>query len=172
MIPETQPNLKKIALNNGLLLALAGILLMVIMYVLGIQKSIWINILSFAISIALLYQAINTYKHQNGGFLSMSEGLKVGLATVVIASLISAVYTYIHFVFISPETIEIAKEESYRQIMENASMTQEQKEQSIKVSHMMTTPFLFATVGLIMGVFFGFLISLVVSALLRKKRMD
>lgn len=172
MIPETQPNLKKIALNNGLLLAVASILIMVLMYVSGIQNNIWINIVSFAISIAILYQAINTYKNQNGGYLSLSDGLKVGLATVVIASLITAVYSYIHFVFISPETIELAKEESYRQIMEEASMTQEQKEQSIKVSDMMTTPFVFTTVGLIMGVFFGFLISLVVSAVLRKKRID
>lgn len=166
---ETKPSLKKIAFNNGLLLALASILIMVIMYVSGIQKSLLINLISFGINIAILVYAIKTYKRENFNFLSFSEGLKVGMATVAVASVITGVYMFIHFSYISPETIEVAREEAHRQIAENAGITQEQKEQSVKISDMFTSPFMFTTIGVIMSLFFGFIISLVATAILRKE---
>jgi hypothetical protein len=115
-----------------------------------------------------LVNAIKTYKKENGNILSFSQGLKVGMATVAIASVISAVYMFIHFSYISPETIEAAREEAHRQIAENAGLSMEQKEQSIKLSDTFTSPFMFTTIGLIMSLFFGFIISLIVTAIMRR----
>jgi hypothetical protein len=163
------PSLKQIAINYGLLLALVSILLMVVMYVANIEKSWMISIVSMALTIFLLFSAIKAYRHGNGGFLKLGEGLKVGLATAAIAGVVAGLYAYLHYSFVYPEYIDIILEEA-REGMASQSqgMTDEQVEQALQFTEMFTTPFMMATFSLIGSLFFGFIISLFSGLILKR----
>jgi ABC-type multidrug transport system fused ATPase/permease subunit len=163
-------SLKQIAVNYGVLLALVSILTLVIMYVANMQKSWTLSIIGFAITIYLLFAAIKSYKQGNGGFLKLSDGLKVGLATALVAGLISAFYSYIHYSIINPEYIDLILNEA-REQMESSSqgMTEEQKQQALSFTESFTTPFMLSTFSLIGSLFFGFIISLISALILRRE---
>jgi hypothetical protein len=162
------PSLKQIAVNYGLLLALVSILLMVTMYVTNIEKNWIMSILSMAITIFLLFSAIKAYRQGNGGFLKLSEGLKVGLATAAIAGVVAGFYAYLHYSFIYPEYIDIILDEAREGMSQAEGMTEEQKEQALKFTEKFTTPFVMATISLIGSLFFGFIISLFSGLILKR----
>lgn len=78
---EQQVNSKKIILNNGLYLGLATVALSIIMYVTNmIYDQNWIvGLISFILMIVFIAMGIKAFKAQNNGYLSLSQGLKVGL---------------------------------------------------------------------------------------------
>ncbi|MEX0997733.1 MAG: DUF4199 domain-containing protein [Flavobacteriaceae bacterium] len=163
-------SLKQIATNYGLLLALVSILLLVVMYVANITQNWMLSTLGFIITIYLLFAAIKTYKNGNGGFLSLGEALKVGLATALIAGIVSALYSYIHYTLIYPEYIDTIISEAKDQMAEQSQgMTEEQMEQAIGFTESFTTPFMMSTFSLIGSLFFGFIISLVSGLILKKE---
>lgn len=167
---ENQKNsLKQIAINYGLLLALVSILMMVIMFVMNITKNWTLSILSFAITIYLLFAAIKAYRTGNGGFLKLGEALKVGLATAAIAGVVSAIYAYLHYSFVYPEYIDIILDEAREGMAaQSQGMTEEQMEQALNFTKGFTTPFMMATFSLIGSLFFGFIISLFSGLILKR----
>lgn len=163
-------SLKQIAVNYGILLALVSVLTLVIMYVANIQKSWTLSIVGIAITIYLFFTAIKTFRQQNGGFLKLSDGLKLGLATAAIAGLISALYSYIHYTIINPEYIDMVINEAREQMETSGQgMTDEQKQQALSFTESFTTPFMLSTFSLIGSLFFGFIISLVSTLILRRE---
>jgi len=162
-------SLKQIATNYGLLLALVSILLLVVMYVANISQNWMLSTLGFIITIYLLFTAIKTYKNGNGGFLSLGEALKVGLATALIAGIVSALYSYIHYTFIYPEYVDVVINEAREQMAsQSQGMTEEQMEQALSFTKSFTTPFMMSTFSLIGSLFFGFIISLVSGLILKR----
>lgn len=163
-------SLKQIAVNYGVLLALVSILSLVIMYVANIEKSWILSIVGFAVTIYLLFTAIKTFKQGNDGFLKLGDALKVGLATALIAGLISAFYSYVHYSIINPEYIDLVLNEAREQMESSGqSMTEEQKQQALSFTESFTTPFMLSTFSLIGSLFFGFIISLISGLILRKE---
>lgn len=163
-------SLKQIAFNYGLLLALVSILLLVVMYVANLTQNWMLSTLSFVITVFLLFSAIKAYRTGNHGFLSLGEALKVGLATALIAGIVSAIYAYIHYTYIHPEYIDVVVNEAREQMAEQGQgMTEEQMEQALGFTKSFTTPFMMATFSLIGSLFFGFIISLVSGLILKKE---
>lgn len=162
---------KQIVTTYGLYLALVSILLLVVMYVTNTNQNWAISLVSFALTVLILVYAIKTFKQQNENYLSLGEGLKVGMATAAIAGLLAGVYAYLHYSFIYPEYIDTVLEEARMQMAEQSQgMTEEQMDQALGFTESFTTPFMMATFSLIGSLFFGFIISLITSLVMKKER--
>ena len=160
---------KSIMLNYGLYLGLASILILLIKYVLGMtyEQVWWESVISFAISIVLIFMGTKAYRTSNQGLLSFGEGLKVGIGISLISAIIGVIYQQIFVNFIEPDfmknTLDLA-----RQQMAEQNMTSEQIDAAMQMSESFSSPL--ATIGftLIGALFLGFIISLFTTLILKK----
>lgn len=166
---HTKPPIKPIAYTFGLYLALLTIISLVIRYVTGLDQSWVISVISTIATIVIFYYGIKTYKVQNGNYLSIKDAIKVGLAMAVVGGLLGAIYAYVHYTFIQPEFIEAIREKAYLDMTtQNPNMTEEQLETGNKMMNIFTSPFFMGTMTLLFTLFFGFIISLITGAIMKK----
>jgi len=173
---ETQTaSIKKIALNYGLLLGLISIVFSVIVYVTGnhLDRQWWQSLISFVIMAGAIYYGIKAFKDGSGGFLSLGEALKVGLAIALIAGIIGAIFNYIFVTVIEPDfanqMLEVTREKMYEQ---NPNMTEEQAKMGIDMTKKFLTPTMMTTFAIIASLFFGFIISLITGLIMKQNRPE
>ena len=131
------PSIKPIAYTYGLYSALLSIAGLIIMYVANMDKNWILSSISVVVSILIFVYGIKAFKTANANILSLGQAIKVGLAIAVIAGVITAIYSYVHYEFIYPEFIEMQKETAYNQMIEqNPNMTDEQVEQAMSISNL------------------------------------
>ncbi len=166
--PKT--SIKPIAYTYGLYLALVSIAMLVITYVANIEKSWALSIVSSLLTIAVFVYGIKAFKHQNNGFLSIGEAVKTGLAIAVIGGLIAGIYAYVHYIYVYPEFIEMAKETAYTEMTtKNPDMTDEQITQAMDISGMFMTPLFFSLITMLGSLLFGLIVSLIAGAVMKKE---
>ncbi|MDH5414589.1 MAG: DUF4199 domain-containing protein [Flavobacteriaceae bacterium] len=165
---QQQPT-KKFALNYGLYLGLALILLGVILYAMGktYDRDWYTQVLSIIITGTFIYLGIKEFKKSNNGILSLSQGLKTGVGIALISAVIYVLYTVIFVQFIEPDFIENITEMQKQQFLENPNMTDEMIEQMGENTRKYFWAF---TIGgiLIFSIFIGFVISLIASLIMKK----
>ncbi|APG59731.1 DUF4199 domain-containing protein [Christiangramia salexigens] len=166
---ENSPSVKSIAYTYGVLMAAYSILVLVLVYVFNFDQQSWVvGGINALVSIVLFTLAIKSYKTKNSNYLSIKEALKVGLATALIAGLISAIYVYVHYNFVYPEFLDLMREKAYSDMLDSG-MEEKQITQAMEMSSFTTTPWFFATMTIVSSLFFGFLISLIVGLILKKE---
>lgn len=167
---QTQPSVMKTALNYGVLLALLTIILQVISYVLDahIDRPWWLTLLQLIISIGVLTVGIRAFKIENSGYLTIGQALKTGVAISLVAGIIAIIFNYIFMTFIDPDFVAKTLEFSREQMETNPNLTAEQIDMSMEMSAKFMTPFIMSAISLLMTLFFGFIISLVVGAFLKR----
>jgi len=173
---ETQTaSVKKIALNFGLLLALLSIVLQVIAYVTDthIDRPWWLNVTGILISVGVIVYGLKAFKNDNGGFMSLGEALKAGLAISLIAGIIGAIFNYIFITVIEPDFVAQTMEYTREQmIAQNPNMTEEQMEMGLSISEKMMTPWIMSAMAIIVTLFFGFIISLIAGLIMKQNRPE
>lgn len=140
---EQQVNSKKIILNNGLYLGLATVALSIIMYVTNmIYDQNWIvGLISFILMIVFIAMGIKAFKAQNNGYLSLSQGLKVGLGIALISSIVAVVYNLIFLNFIEPEFMTKMLEMQQQKMIEtNPNLTQQQLDMAAEMGKKFSSP--------------------------------
>lgn len=168
-------SVKKIAINYGLFLALATISLSVVIYVLGmhLQQNWWQGLLNFAFMVIAIVYGLKAFKKEGDGFLTLGDALKTGLAISLIAGIIGTIFTYLFMTVIEPDfavkMLDVARE---NMIEQNPEMTQEQMDMALKMSAKFMTPWVMVAFGLIMALFFGFIISLVAGLIMKVNRPE
>ena len=167
-----KPSTGKIALNYGLILGLASVTLAVILYVTNnLLDQNWVTgVISFLIMIGVIVYALRTFKTANGGFMSLSQALKVGLGVAVIGSLIGALYNLIFMTFIEPGFIDLIIDKQRETMMENQpNMSAEQIDQSMEMVRKFAGPWISSAFQILGGLFFGFIISLIAGLIMKKE---
>lgn len=173
---ETQTaSIKKIALYYGLLLGLISIVFSVIVYVTGnhLDRPWWVSLVSFIIMAGALYYGIKAFKDESGGFLSLGEALKAGLAISLIAGIIGAIFNYIFVTVIEPDFVtqmlEVTREKMYEQ---NPNITEEQAKMGLDMTEKFMSPTMMSMFAIIGTLFFGFIISLVAGLIMKQNRPE
>ena len=168
-------SVKKIAMSYGLMLALISIVLSVITYVMDvhIDRPWWVSLLGFLVMLGIIVYGLKAFKKDNGGFLSIGEALKVGLAISVIAGVIGAIYNYIFVTVIEPDfgaqLLEFTRE---KMIADNPQMTAEQMEVAMNMTEKFMSPGMMTAFSIIGSLFLGFIISLVAGLIMKQKRPE
>ncbi len=168
---ETQKSsIKPIAYSYGLYLALVSIVVLVIMYVANLEKDWTLSIASSVASVVVFVYGIKAYKHKSAGFLSLGEAIKVGLAIAVVGGLIAGIYAYIHYSFVYPEFIEIAKEQAHLQMTEqNPGMSADQVSKAMEINSIFMNPMFFSLSTVLGSLIFGLIVSLIAGLIMKKE---
>jgi hypothetical protein len=163
----TTPSTAKIALKAGLVTALAMIVYSVILNLSGVSQSSALHYLSILLLIGGLVYAMRDFKEQNRGFMTFGQGLGVGTLTSAVSGLLSSLFSTFYIKYIDPTLLQRTMDEQ-REQMENRGMSDSQIDQAMEMAERMSGfSFLFGTIA---AVFFGFLLSLVIAAILKRNQ--
>lgn len=167
-----QPSTGKFALNYGLVLGLISVAFVVVLYATNnLLDQNWITtVISFIIMIGVIVYALNAYKKANGGFMSLSQAIKVGLGVALIGALVGAVYNFIFMSFIEPNFIDLIIDKQRETMVEaQPNMTTEQIDQSLEMVKKFAGPWISSAFQIVGGLFFGFIISLIAGLIMKKE---
>lgn len=164
------PSIKPIAYTYGMYGALVSIAGLVIMYAANLDKSWLLSIVSAVLSILVFVYGIKAFKTANANILSLGQAIKVGLAIAVIAGIVTALYSYLHYEFVYPEFIDLQRETAYTQMMEaNPNMTDEQIEQALGISNIFMNSTFFSLSAVLGSLIFGLIVSLIAGLIMRSE---
>jgi len=165
-----KPLIKPIAYNYGLYLGLLSIGSLIILYILNIESHWIASVISIVATIAIYFYGISAYKKLNYNLLTIRDGLKTGMGMALVGGIISAVYSAIHYSLIMPEFLSGKREEAIDTMLtQNPNMEGEPLEMAIKIIDITTSEFFISTIMLVGSLFLGFLISLIISAIIKKE---
>ena len=166
---ETQTTTTRTALKFGLITGVAYIIYTTILYVTGQVANTYLGWLGLVISITGMVFAMKEFREDNGGFMSYSQGLGIGTMLSAISGFVAATYGYIYNEFIDT-TLRQQILDKARTDMENKGMDDTQIDQALEMAQKFSSPGISFAFGIIGAIILGFLISLVVSAIMKKEK--
>jgi hypothetical protein len=164
---------KAIILNYGLILGGIAILISLVQYSLGEHlspKPIY-GFISFGLMIVATILGIKKMKSENEGYISFGEAVKIGVGIAVVSAIISIIYNLIFMNFIEPDFIDqmLLKQE---ETMFDNGMNEKQIEAAMGMANKMKGPFISSAIGIVASAFFGFVISAITGAILKKSKEE
>ncbi|MGB1450510.1 MAG: DUF4199 domain-containing protein [Marinirhabdus sp.] len=168
-------SVKKIALSYGLVLALLSITLSVIVYVMDMtyDQPWWQNVLNFVFMLGCIVYGLKAFKRDNGGFMSLGQALKTGVAIALVSGIVGAIFLYLFVTVIEPDfTTNLLDATRTKMLEDNPNMPQEQMDMALGITENMATPWVMAAFGIIASMFFGFIISLIAGLIMKVKKPE
>ena len=172
-VNEPETNKKKSLLANslqyGLYTATAYVLFSLLLYVIDVKQTGWINYLSFLILIAGIVVGTIAFRDKfSGGFLSYGRCLASGVLISIVVGLVMALYSYLFFSYFDPGALAGMMEASEQEMM-NRGITDEQIDQALAFSGKLMSPAFLGISSFLSMALIGTIISLITSAFLKKE---
>lgn len=166
---EEKRSVWKETLNYGIILGLITIVLSVLTYMLDLTFKTWILWPSLVISLVVLFLLLRSYRdHYNNGYITYGKSVGAGVVINVYAAVITAIYIYVLYAFIDPGLVDqqmaMAEEK-----MINRGVPEAAIDAGMAMQAKLMKPWFVSLMGLINSVFFGLIISLIVSLFIMKK---
>jgi hypothetical protein len=166
---EEKRSIWKETLNYGIILGLISVVFSVLTYMLDLTFETWIILPSLVISLVVLYLMLRSYRdHYNNGFISYGRSVGAGVVINLYAVIIAAIYIYVLYSFIDPGLVDkqlaIAEEKMIARGMPEAAM-----DSALQMQSKLMKPWFTSVMTVVNGVFFGLLMSLLVSLFIMKK---
>lgn len=160
-----------VSLRFGVIGALIGIALSMVMYTTGMMDPTQQNwgpfFISLAINFGILYFAVQQHKEELGGYISFGRIVLLGLLIGLIMGLISAVWNYIFFAVVAPDIIEMILDNTVTQMQEQGS-SDEEIEMAMSFTRPMMQPWFFAIVAVPSTIISMLIIGLISGAFLKQ----
>ena len=172
---DQNSSIKSIIINYGIILGSISILFQLMLFFLDMhyKNDSTAGIVSLIIMIVVLLYSFISYKKINGGYLLLSEALKIGLGVSLVSALISIIYTQILINFLDPETMRKSLDLTMDTMRsENPEIPQEALDTARSIQEKMSSPLIFSAVQIIFSLFFGFIISLIGGLIVKKSRPE
>jgi len=125
------------------------------------------SLLSWVISIGAIVMGIKSYKQANGGFLTLGNGMSQGVLIGLFGGILVAVFTYVFFSFIAPESMDNFKDAAMAGAEEAGG---EQEEMVGNIMDAMFSPGSMAMMSMIGNLIFGFIVGLVSGLIMKNER--
>ena len=166
---EKKPSAGKSALYYGLLLAVALIIVHLVLYIADFHKSTGGIVISMLVLVAGIVVASLDYRNKKlGGYITYGKAVKIGFLTVLFASFIVAIYTFVYHSNINPGEIQQAKIEAAQNIYD-MELEHEQEEEFLKWVDLMNTPVVYAVAVIVMYALVGIVVALITSIFIKKE---
>jgi hypothetical protein len=166
------PSKNAIALRYGLI---CGIITVVYSLILNITELALTNQIlgwiSFLIMIAAMVMAMREFKRQNQGFMSYGQGLSIGTIVVLVSSILGGIFTYLYVTIIDTGYIQKMRNLQVTEL-EKKGMTDDQIDQAMLITDKMMTPTVIPLMAIVGGLIFGFLLSLIIAAIVKHNRPE
>ena len=164
-------SVKTVAIRYGIITGIISVIYTLILYTTELNNNMGLSLISTAILIVGIVLAHKNFKTANGGFMTYGQGLGIGSLLSVIVGVFSGIFLYIYLKFIDSTVIEKMQEAQYIE-MEKRGMSEEQMEQAVQLSQKMTGPEMMVVWAILGTLFFGFILSLIISAITKHTRPD
>jgi hypothetical protein len=158
------------SVKYGLLVSATGILISLLVFVVGLDKSDtgqylgWLNI---PIMIVCMVLAIKESRQKLGGFISFGPAFKTVAVMVLISAVITSLYTYFYFTSINPSIVEYIKDKQYMEFQDQG-MSDEEIDAAMAMSGKFMTPGIMTLFTLLGGVALGLIVGAIVAAIVKK----
>ncbi|MBD1261141.1 DUF4199 domain-containing protein [Maribacter polysiphoniae] len=168
---QNEPKTGKYALNFGVLLGVVSVVFGLMLFSMDMHYDQgWaIRGISLVLTVAAIFLGIFQYKKANGGYLTISEALKIGTGIALIAGIIGLIYFFLLSNVIEPGYMDKMYEIGKVQAMaDNPNLTEEQIDQGIEMQKgfaWLTYPFI-----LIMNIIIGLVLGLISGLILKKQK--
>lgn len=171
---ETQrPTTSKYALQYGLLLGGISVVLGIILYSMELHYQGGLSILgvSLVIMLGCIIVGLLQFKKANNGYMSFGQGMKIGIGICLIGGIISMAYQLLLSHVIDPEMMS-KQLELARMQMQDSKMSQEQIDAQLEMAQKFSSPLIQIAFGLLMSIFFGFVLSLIPTLIMKKNNPE
>lgn len=166
-----QPTITPVALKYGLITALVSIVYTLILMVLDMSDNTWLSSLSFIIMIAGIVLAMKEYRTLNYGFMSYGQGLGIGTIVSAISGLLSGIFMWLYTSFVDTEYMARMRDKQVEAMLDQG-LSDEQVDAAISMSESFQGPLTMILGGLIGAIVVGFLLSLILSAIMKRNRPE
>jgi hypothetical protein len=164
---STTPSTARVALKAGLITGLVMTVYSTVLSMMGLPQSSPLHYVTFLLLVGGLVYGMREFKEQNGGYMTYGQGLGVGTLTSAVAGLLSSLISTFYVKFVDPTLLQRTMDEQRIQ-MEERGMSDAQIDQAMKIAESMSGfSFIIATIGV---VFFGFILSLIIAAFVKRER--
>jgi hypothetical protein len=166
---EEKVSTARVALKYGVLGAVVTMVYTTIINVSGLSQNQVLMSLSFIFTIAAIVMGMKEFRAQNKGFMSYGEGLGLGTLLSAVMGFLVSMFSTFYNKFIDPTIVTNAMDKA-RSDMELRGMDDAQIDQSLEVVQKFMSPGVMFAMGVFMSVLIGFIVSLVISAILRREK--
>lgn len=164
----------QLALKFGCIYALIQICLVLLFYILGMNKpensNAWITTPpSFIASIAILLIALKSRRdEQLNGCLSYGQSVGTGSFVLLFASIIMGIWTWFYMTYLDSETAAFAMQEAKRSMIERG-MSDDEMNQALEISKNFMTPIAMSFYSIFGTMLFGFILVLIISIFTKRE---
>ncbi|MDP5120405.1 MAG: DUF4199 domain-containing protein [Spirosomaceae bacterium] len=165
-----KPSTARIALKWGIISAIISIVFTIVLYTFDLWKMVWIAAaFGVAVTVVILVLAAKEFKSLNNGFMTFGEGLGMSMLIIVVSGLISNAFNQL-YVNVIDTSIKGKITDMQEEMYVKQGLSEEQISMAMEQLERFNNPsmqFLFSMLGTL---FFGFLLSLIISAIMKKDR--
>ena len=169
---QNSTSIWKSSVTSGLYLGIALILVSVIFYVTGNMFVKLESVFGYAIMIAGVVMAQISYRKSLGGTMTYGQALGMGVLTVLFASILTGIYTYLLYTVIDPSLQEQLRIFTEEQIVKQGRVPEEQMEAALEMQAKFQKPVMMLIMSIVGGTLIGFIISLITSIFTKKVPKD
>ncbi len=171
METTTKPSTAGIALKWGAITGLVSIIYYIILQVTDLVLNQAMGWLGMVILIGGIVYGMNEFKKENGGYMTYGEGLGVGSLLAAVNGLIYGAFSSFYIAFVDDSSMKktLAMQ---RQAMEDKGMADAQIDQAISMTEKFMGPGSLFVIGILFSVIVGFILSLIISAILKKEQTE
>jgi amino acid transporter len=167
----TGTSTKAVALRYGFITGFVTVIYSLILNITEQNTNTWLGYISFIILIVGIVMAHKHYKSENHGFMTYGQGLGIGSLLSLIVGALSGIFMYIYIKLVDNSFMERMQEQQIVEL-EKRGMSDEQIEQAIQVSQKMTSPEMMVVWAIVGTLLFGFILSLIISAITKHARPE
>lgn len=166
----------KVALKYGIIFGLITVVFTFMLYTQDLHYQLDLQRIIITVIISLVFIAVAAvlgmleFKKANNGFMSIGQGLKIGVGAALISGIIAGLFNILLTQVIDPDTQQKALEYS-AEMMRDAGMTAAQIDQQLEGAKNQS-PFTGLVVGLISSIIFGFLGSIIPALVIKKSEPE
>jgi hypothetical protein len=161
------------ALKHGVIMGLALIIYSTTVQLIGVALNPVMQWLVWGLVVGMLVWVFQEYKKNNKGFMSLGAGIGIGTIACTLAGLMGSVFSVVYFNLIDP-TIKGKLLAQIQEQMEtqNPNMTDEELEMTMQWVQMGFTHAWMIGFGTLAYLIFGFVLSLITAAIMKKDDTD
>jgi len=166
---DTNVNVWKANLVNGLILGLIGIVYSLVMYFLDLTFEQWQGWIWAALQIVILFFLVKTYRdNYRHGVITFGQALGAGVVICLYNAVISAIFIYLLYTVIDTNLMD--KQLAYTEgLLLERGLPEEAVEMSMKIQKKIMVPEVMAPISILGSMFYGLIMSLIVAAFVRKE---
>jgi len=165
---EKSNSIWKAGLTYGAMLGLIMIIYTVLLFVMDQSVNKVLGYVNFVFIAGMVYYGAKSYRDTSlNGNISYGRSLGISMIIILVAGIIHSIYFVIHTTIIDPEYINklLAVVE---ETMLDRGLSDDQIEMALSMQRKMMKPAIITIMGLVGSAFWGFIISLITSAIVKK----